>query len=113
MNYSGVSKDTINNMKRNGASQDEIEHARRTMNSTDVRDVVDHRRYIKQYNPNDQWRQTNNFLAHPGDYRFSENGPSSADAIGNLLSTLNQPVVMNTRRDLPEAIAPYVQFRYG
>lgn len=105
-----VSHKTIENMESGGAPQAHIDYARQTQNSMDPRDVVFHRKYIKDYNPQDPWREPNNFVLHPLDYKFGK-GNSSPEYIGGMLGTLPDPVHMSCpETELHPAIQPYVVF---
>lgn len=107
-----MSIDTINNMRKGGANQADINYAIATQNSMDPGDVRRHRAYINQYNPGDPFRPANNFVMHPTDYRFGT-GVNSPQSIGAVLGTLPGPVfISGPAFPMHPAIAPHVTFGY-
>lgn len=107
-----MSNETIRNMKSRGASREQVDFAQRTQYSMDPRDVRLHRAYIEQYNSNDPWRHANNFVMHPLNYRFGQQGPTSQQEIGAMLGQLPGPVYMNgPYHQFHPAIAPHIVWR--
>ena len=86
-NNACVDHRTIKNMEQRGASQNQIDWAKKTQYSTDARDVARHRELINKYNPGDPWREPNNFILHPDSYRFGS-GNRSPEFIGGMFGTL-------------------------
>jgi len=104
-----VSHETIEKMEEGGVSQADIDYARETMWSMDQRDVVNHRTFIKDYNPGDPWKQPNHFVMHPRNYRFGE-GETSPEYIGNMLSQLPEPVQLSGPQfQFPENVRPHIE----
>lgn len=107
-----LSNRTIENMRRGGASDKDIQFAVDTQWSTDARDVARHREYIVDYNPGDPWREPNNFILHPASYEFGS-GRRSEQFIGDMFSQLPAPVVIHGPAfALHPALAPHVVFTY-
>jgi len=106
-----VSSQTIDNMQQQGAPSDLIEFAKNTQNSMDANNVARHRDLIKQYNPSDPWKTSNDFVMHPANYRFGQTGNTSPEYIARMLGTLNQPVqIYGPPINLPLVMLPHIVF---
>ena len=98
-------------MGNQGATPAQIDFAKQTQFSMDPRDVSIHRDYINQFNPQDPWRQPNNFVMHSSNYQFGP-GQSSPQSIGTMLGTLpGQVQIAGPPFMLNPYISPHVVFR--
>lgn len=71
--FCGISQETIDIMQDKGVvSPAFIDYLNATKNSVDPRDCVVHRKFIIEHNPTDPWRQKNNKICHPLDYKTKQ-----------------------------------------